>query len=94
MSNNRSNLNYVRYDENNDAVDPQPGFTTAQSPPVGAGWSTRLYRNYSADYIAYEYNSNAGIGTRTPAVYVRHDEDNNVGVVSGYVRHDENNDPV
>lgn len=28
------------------------------------------------------------------ADYVRHDENNNVGIVSGYVRHDENNQPI
>ena len=94
MSNNRANRDFVRHDEDNNVANPQPGFTTAQSPPVGAGWSTRLYYNFNDDYIAYTYNSNAGIGTRTPAVYVRHDENNNVGVVSGYVRPDEINDPV
>ena len=92
MSNNRSNLNYVRYDEENNAVSPQPGFTTAQSPLVGAGWSARDYRNYNGDYIARL--PGIGLTSRTVQAYVRHDEDNQVGVVSAYVRHDENNDPV
>jgi len=92
MSNNRANRDYVRHDEDNNVADPQPGFTTAQSPPVGAGWSTRLYYNFNDDYVARL--PGIGLTARTPAVYVRHDENNQVGVVSGYVRHDENNDPV
>ena len=73
MSNNRSNLYYVRHDENNVVVNPQPGFTTAQSPLVGAGWSARDYRNYNGDYVRHDEEGNVGIVSS----YVRHDENNN-----------------
>ncbi len=39
-----------------------------------------------ADYIAYTYNSVAGIGTRTPAAYQRHDANNNPVGVGTYQR--------
>jgi len=88
--NNRANLDYVRNDENNDPVVPQPGFTTAQSPLVGAGWSARDYRNYNGDYIARDPDGNP----RTVQPYVRHGENGQVIPVGRYVRMDENNNPV
>ena len=92
MSNNRSNLNYVRNDEDNDPVNPQPGFTTAQYPIVGAGWSARDYRNYNGDYIARE--PGVGLTARTVQPYVRHGANGEVVPVGRYVRMDEDNDPV
>ena len=92
MSNNRSNLNYVRNDEDNDPVNPQPGFTTAHYPIVGAGWSARDYRNYNGDYIARE--PGVGLTARTVQPYVRHGANGEVVPVGRYVRMDEDNDPV
>ena len=92
MSNNRSNLNYVRNDEDNDPVDPQPGFTTAQAPLVGSGYSARDYRNYNGDYVARE--PGVGLTARTVQPYVRHGQFGQVVPVARYVRMDEDNNPV
>ena len=82
---------YIRHDENNNPVSPQPGFTTITGFASTEGWSSVSYEDWNVDYIAYDYNSPAGIGTRTPAVYQRHDWNNNPISVSVYQRHDENN---
>ena len=49
----------------------QPGVTTVSYLGGTTGWSTVAYQNFNSDYIAYTYNSNAGVGTRTPASYQR-----------------------
>jgi hypothetical protein len=85
---------YIRHDENNNPVVPQPGKTTETQFGGTEGWSTVTYENFNADYVAYTYNSAAGIGTRTPGTYQRHDENNNPVTPGTYQRHDENNNPV
>ena len=92
MSNNRANLDYVRYDEDNNVADPQPGFTSATSPQVGSGYSAREYRNFNADYVARE--AGVGLTARTPQPYVRHGDNGQVIPTSRYVRMDEDNNPV
>lgn len=87
---------YIRHDENNNPVVSQPGFTTVVAFGSTEGWSTVTYEDWNADYIAYDYNSPAGIGTRTPASYQRHRYDPVTGLntpvsVGVYQRHDENN---
>lgn len=85
---------YIRHDENNNPVVPQPGFTTVTTFSLNEGWTEIEYENFNVDYIAYDYQSPAGIGTRTPASYQRHDENNNPVGIGTYQRHDENNNPI
>jgi len=85
---------YIRHDINNDPASPQPGFTSVTVFDSTEGWSSITYEDFNVDYIAYEYNSPAGIGTRTPASYQRHDINNSPIGVGTYQRHDENNDPI
>lgn len=87
-------MTYIRHDENNQPVSPQPGFTTVTRFGGNEGWTTITYEDFNVDYIAYDYNSPAGIGTRTPSSYQRHDENNNPVGVGTYQRHDENNNPI
>lgn len=87
---------YTRHDENNIPVSPQPGYTTVTSFGSTEGWSTIVNYDFNADYIAYTYNSPAGIGTRTPSSYQRYRYDEISGIntavsVGVYQRHDENN---
>ncbi len=91
-----ANTGYVRNDENNDPVSSgdQPGYATTSYLGGTTGWSTVTHRDFNADYIAYTYNSAAGIGTRTPAAYQRHDANNNPVGVGTYQRHDADNNPV
>ena len=85
---------YIRHDANNNPVSPQPGVTTVSYLGGTTGWSTVTYEDYNSDYIAYTYNSVAGIGTRTPSSYQRHDKDNNPVGVGTYQRHDSDNNPI
>ena len=85
---------YIRHDANNNPVSPQPGFTTVSYLGGTTGWSTVTYENFNDDYVAYTYNSPAGIGTRTPASYQRHDASNNPVGVGTYQRHDADNNPI
>jgi len=85
---------YVRHDENNNPVVPQPGSTGVNVLGGTTGWTQVSYLDFNADYIAYTYNSVAGIGTRTPSEYQRHDENNSPVGVGTYQRHDVNNDPI
>lgn len=91
-----ANTGYVRHDENNNPVSSgdEPGYATTSYLGGTTGWSTVTHRDYNADYIAYTYNSAAGIGTRTPAAYQRHDANNNPVGVGTYQRHDADNNPV
>lgn len=87
---------YIRHDENCGVSTVQPGFTTVVAFGSTEGWSTVTYEDWNADYIAYDYNSPAGIGTRTPAAYQRYRYDPITGIntavsVGVYQRHDENN---
>lgn len=85
---------YIRHDVNNNPVSPQPGFTTVTGLGGTTGWSTVTYENFNTDYIAYTYNSAAGIGTRASSTYQRHDINNNPVGVGSYQRHDINNNPI
>jgi hypothetical protein len=63
---------YIRHNENNQPVSPQPGFTTVTQFGGTEGWSTIQYEDFNVDYIRYdENNSPIGVGT-----YQRHDENN------------------
>ena len=89
-----ANTGYVRHDEDNNQDSSQPGYATTSYLGGTTGWSTVTHRDFNADYIAYTYNSAAGIGTRTPASYQRHDENNQAVGVGTYQRHDSSNDPI
>ena len=41
---------YIRHDENNNPVSPQPGKTTVNQFSGNEGWSTVTYENFNADY--------------------------------------------
>ena len=43
---------YIRHDENNNPVNPQPGKTTVNQFSGNEGWSTVTYENFNADYVA------------------------------------------
>ena len=43
---------YIRHDENNNAVSPQPGSTTVNQFSGNEGWSQVTYKNFNADYQA------------------------------------------
>jgi hypothetical protein len=81
---------YIRNDENNQPVSPQPGFTTVTQFGGSEGWTTITYEDFNVDYIRRDENNDPiGIGT-----YQRYDENNNPIGVGTYQRHDENNDPI
>ena len=84
-----SNENYVKHDENNNPVSPQPGSTQDTSDP-GLGWQTTPYKNFNADYVA----RNADNTPRTPLPYIPRGSDNQIIPKATYVRMDENNNPV
>ena len=86
-------MTYIRHDINNNLVSPQPGVSTVSDLGGVSGWSTVTYENYNSDYIAYTYNSPAGIGTRTPGTYQARNTDNSTRTPAVYIRHDETNLP-
>ena len=85
---------YVRHDKDNNQVSPQPGSASTSYLGGTTGWSTVTCKDFNVDYIAYTYNSPAGIGTRTPASYQRYDESNSPVGIGTYQRHDVNNNPI
>ena len=87
-------MSYIRHDENNTQDSTQPGVTTVSYLGGTTGWSTVTYQDFNSDYIAYTYKSNAGVGTRTPASYQRHDENNQAVGVGTYQRHDSSNNAI
>lgn len=87
-------MSYIRHDETNTQDSTQPGVTTVSYLGGTTGWSTVTYQNFNSDYIAYTYNSNAGVGTRTPDSYQRYDENNQAVGVGTYQRHDSSNNPI
>jgi len=90
---------YTRHDINCLPVSPQPISIATTIFSGNEGWSTITYYDFNGDYVAYDYNSPAGIGTRTPSPYQRYRYDpvsgiNTVVSVDPYQRHDVNNNPV
>jgi hypothetical protein len=81
---------YIRHNQNNNPILPQPGFSTVTEFSGNEGWSTIQYNDWNVDYIRHDEN-NQPINTQT---YQRHNEDNNPVGVGTYQRHDENNDPI
>lgn len=81
---------YIRHDENNQPVFPQPGFSTITQFGGTEGWSKIEYEDWNVNYVRHDENNNQiEIGT-----YQRHDENNNPIGIGSYQRHDENNDPI
>lgn len=90
---------YSRFDEDCQLDPIQPTSIAVTTFSGSEGWSTITYYDFNGDYIAYDYNSPAGIGTRTPASYQRYRYDPVSGIntavsVDSYQRRDENNNPV
>ena len=81
---------YIRHDENNNPVDPQPGKTTVNQFSGNEGWSTVTYENFNADYQARNTNNTA----RTPGTFQARNTDNSPRTPAAYQRHDKDNNPV
>jgi hypothetical protein len=81
---------YIRHDENNQQVSPQPGFTTITQFGGSEGWTTITYQDFNTDYIRHDQNNDpVGVGT-----YQKHNENNAPIGVGTYQRYDENNDLI
>ena len=81
---------YIRHDENNNPVNPQPGKTTVNQFSGNEGWSTVTYENFNADYQARNTNNTA----RTPGTFQARNTDNSPRTPAAYQRHDKDNNPV
>ena len=81
---------YIRHDENNNPVSPQPGKTTVNQFSGNEGWSTVTYENFNADYQARNTNNTA----RTPGTFQARNTDNSPRIPAAYQRHDKDNNPV
>ncbi len=81
---------YIRHDENNNPVSPQPGKTTVNQFSGNEGWSTVTFENFNADYQARNTNNTA----RTPGTYQARNTDNSPRTPAAYQRHDKDNNPI
>ena len=81
---------YIRHDENNNPVSPQPGKTTVNQFSGNEGWSTVTDENFNADYQARNTNNTA----RTPGTFQARNTDNSPRTPAAYQRHDKDNNPV
>jgi hypothetical protein len=81
---------YIRHDENNQPIVPQPISIARTQFSGNEGWSTITYYDWNGNYVRYDENNQPiGVGT-----YQRHDENNQPIGVGTYQRHDENNNPI
>ena len=83
-------MSYIRHDENNNPVSPQPGKTTVNQFSGHEGWSTVTYENFNADYQARNTNNTA----RTPGTFQARNTDNSPRTPAAYQRHDKDNNPI
>ena len=81
---------YIRHDENNTPVDPQPGKTTVNQFSGNEGWTTVTYENFNADYQARNDDNSA----RTPGTFQARNDDNTARTPAAYQRHDKDNNAV
>jgi hypothetical protein len=82
---------YIKHDQNNQQVSPQPVSIAVTQFSGNEGWSTITYYDWNGDYVRHDESNQVGISSS----YVRHDENNNpVAVIDSYQRHDENNNPI
>lgn len=81
---------YIRHDENNNPVSPQPGATDVTIYDGTEGWSTISYKRWNGDYVA----RNPDNTPRTPGTYQARNVDNSPRTPAAYQRHDENNNPI
>ena len=81
---------YIRHDENNNPVSPQPGKTTVNQFSGNEGWSTVTYENFNADYQARNTDNTA----RTTGTYQARNTNNTARTPAAYQRHDKDNNPV
>ena len=49
-------MGYIRHDENNNPVSPQPGVTTVSYLGGTTGWSTVTYENFNTSYVRHDEN--------------------------------------
>ena len=83
---------YIRNDENNQPVSPQPGLTTVTVFDGCEGWSPIAYEDWNTDYVRHDENNQP---VTSISSYQRHDENNQPVIsISSYQRHDENNQLV
>ena len=83
-----TNLNYVRHDENNVEVSPQPAFRSESMDAIG--WTNFEYRDYDGSFVRHLVDNSVGIISE----FVKRDVDNNPIIQAQYIRHDENNNPM
>ena len=82
---------YIKHDQNNQQVSPQPISISRTQSSAYEGWSTITYYDWNGDYVRHDESNQVGISSS----YVRHGENNNpVAVIDSYQRHDENNNPI
>lgn len=82
---------YVKHDDDNEPVVPQPPFNEEQSPLPGSGWTVVEYRDYNAEYVRHTDDNQVGI----VSAYVRHTDDGQVAPTpEPYQRHDDDNNPI
>ena len=97
-----SNQNYVRHDDDNNPVAPQPQSTAGEVLPNA---NTNPFLNFDGDYEPRDENNNIrtpGTYQRydddgnpvTPGTYQRYDDDGNPVTPAAYQRHDDNNNPI
>lgn len=81
---------YIRHDENNIQVNPQPSSITVNQFSGTEGWSTVTYQDWNADFVRHDESNNVeAVGS-----YQRHDENNSPVSPGTYQRHDESNNPI
>ena len=83
-------MSYIRHDENNTPVVPQPTSTSVTIYNGTEGWTDITYEDWNADYVA----RNSDNTVRTPGTYQARNFDNTPRTPAVYQRHDENNNPV
>lgn len=83
-------MSYIRHDENNQQVNPQPNSNTISVFDGNEGWTEIEYKDWNADYIARNDDNTA----RIPGTYQRYDDNGNPVIPDSYQRHDENCDPI
>jgi len=83
-------MSYIRHDENNDPVVPQPSSTSVTIYSGTEGWTDITYEDWNVDYIA----RNVDNSVRTPGVYQARNADNTPRTPAAYQRHDKDNNPV
>jgi len=83
-------MSYVRYNQNNQIVNPQPVSNTVTLYSGSEGFPTLSYKIWNGNYIARNFDNTV----RTPSNYQRYNTNNTLVIPSSYQRHDYNNQPI